>query len=248
MNDPQNEYHSVGVAGIGAITSLGDYTRQNGWTSRDFSPHINDFALSNYLSTPKTYLDRASALSLAACALALRDAGLEQVDGAQSGIMLGTRSGCLQTMRAFWDALAEKGARLAPPLLFSHSMLNAPTSLCAIEWGLLGPHQTLCAGERSGLEAVHAAFDALRLGRAAMMLCGGMEALSPAHELLEGDVARTEAACVFVLQHDNNGDLPRISDELLSQASANLDVARERFGHCGGAVGALAMLSVLESA
>lgn len=243
MNELVND---ICVAGIGAITPIGDYTRRDGWTSRDFSSHLNDFALTNYLSTPKTYLDRASALSLAACALALHDAEIDDVDGANIGIMLGTRSGCLQTMRAFWDALAEKGARLAPPLLFSHSMLNAPTSLCAIEWGLLGPHQTLCAGERSGLEASHAAFDALRLGRATTMLCGGVEALSPAHELLEGDILRTEAACAFVLQRGANTDLPPVSEAWFAQASENLDAARARFGHCGGAVGALALLMALD--
>jgi 3-oxoacyl-(acyl-carrier-protein) synthase len=137
-----------------------------------------DFDLKNYLSTPKTYLDRASALALAGCAEALRDAGLEGPFDGDFGISLGTQFGCVETMRGFEATLAEKGAKSVSPLLFSHSYFNSPISVCAIEWGLKGWHGTFC-GETALRDAVEAAGDAITLGHATRMLCGGADALSP---------------------------------------------------------------------
>ena len=244
---------SVYLTGVGAITPCGDYSLYGDWTREQaFAPRREDFALTNYLTTPKTYLDRCSALALAGCAFALQDAELPQPEGATTGIALGTRTGCVDTMRNFWDVLSEKGARLAPPLLFSHSMLNAPASLCAIEWGLQGPHVTLCAGELSGLEAARAAWDALRLGRAQTMLCGGVEAESASHDQLHAEVG-AESACFFVLQRGSD-DAPfaegavLVTEAWFARAVALLPQTREKYGSGSGATGALALLMALDTA
>jgi len=213
---------------------------------------LDDFKIEDHALAPKTYLDRCSALALAGCAQALRDAGVAwPVEGGEEfGLTIGTHLGCLDTMQGFWKNTLEKGVRAASPLIFSHSYLNSPISLCAIEFGLKGYHTTFCAGQNSGLEAVRAAFDAIRLGHAQAMLCGGVEALSPARESCEpGDLG--EGAAFFVLEsaaHAQTRGAARqieIADETFDVAARDGSVI-ERFGDCGGATGTLALAEIFK--
>jgi 3-oxoacyl-(acyl-carrier-protein) synthase len=162
-----------------------------------------DFDIKQYLSTPKTYLDRASALALAGCALALSDAGLEGPFDSDFGIALGTQFGCVETMRVFEATLAEKGARSVSPLLFSHSYFNSPISLCAIEWGLKGWHGTFCGADALAT-AVEAAHDAILLGHSTRMLCGGVDALSTARSWAE-EIEPREWSAFWVLEREGEG-------------------------------------------
>lgn len=259
-----NELHSVVMTGMGAITARGDWTLHG--ARRDVAANevneksgaISNFALGDYLDSQKTYLDRCSALALAGCALALRDAGVsarhmsthvadESEEGEDFGIALGTHLGCIETMKGFWDKVASGGVRAASPLLFSHSYFNSPISLCAIEFGLKGFHGTFCNRAQSGWDAVRAAFDAIRLGHATTMLCGGVEALTPARALFEpasDDAALSEASVFFVLEEAQNAmrrnaDSQTFDDAVLQSALNHQDVMRARFGDCGGASGAL---------
>nr|AUN36260.1 3-oxoacyl-[acyl-carrier-protein] synthase KASII [uncultured bacterium] len=205
-----NEFQDVVLTGLGAITALGDFTLHGEKPSAakisasSESGTIENFALENYLASQKTYLDRCSALALAGCALALKDAQIEAAaDAARFGIILGTHFGCIETMKGFWDKAIEKGVRLANPLLFSHSYFNSPISLCAIEFGLKGYHATFCANENSGAEAVRAAFDAIRLGHADAMVCGGVDAVTPTRALCAPGERAGEASVFFVLENKN---------------------------------------------
>jgi len=141
---------------------------------------IRDFDLGHYLESQKTYLDRCSEFTLAACSLALKDADLQIAGEARwrSGICLGTAYGCVGTLQTFTSLLHEKGARLANPLLFSHAYINTPVSLAAIEFDLAGFHSNVCHGSISGSLAIAVAADAIRAGRAEVMLAGGTEAFS----------------------------------------------------------------------
>lgn len=245
-----SELQTVVLTGLGAITACGDWTLHSEVKERRADKTgfaIEDFALENYLTSPKTYLDRSSALALAGCALALKDAGIElPVANGNFGITLGTHFGCVETMKSFWDKALEKGARLANPLLFSHSYFNSPISLCAIEFGLKGYHGTFCAQERSGNEAVRAAFDAIRLGHAEAMLCGGVDAVSPTRELVAPTEKLGEASVFFVLEsqahaQSRNGKNGAVMSESWFETT-DFDAAKIRFGDCGGALGALALM------
>lgn len=165
---------------------------------------LPDFDLKDYPVAPKTYLDRASALALAACGLALRNAGLSAPLGDDFGLCIGTQFGAVQTMGAFESKLAETGAKTVSPLLFSHSGFNAPAAIISIEWGVRGHHAPFC-GARSGLDAVEAGRDALLLGQAQRMLCGAVEARSPAREL-SGEGEMGEGALFLVLERNGAGE------------------------------------------
>jgi 3-oxoacyl-(acyl-carrier-protein) synthase len=261
--------HEVILRGMAAITARGNFTLHGPDTpsvgdirtaqdSESFT--IDTFKLEHYLTSQKTYLDRCSALALAGCAMALRDADITwPIESTHSsnapephsfGITLGTHLGCIETMNVFWEKATERGVRLANPLLFSHSYLNSPISLCAIEFGLKGYHTTFCAGQDSGLEAVRAAHDALRLGHADAMLCGGVEAVSAARESFEPVESMGEAAVFFVLESIKHppsqatGYFP-LGESMFRLAEQQRDAVRARFGDCGGAEGALCLAYAL---
>jgi 3-oxoacyl-[acyl-carrier-protein] synthase II len=241
----------VVLTGCAAITARGDFNcnAPQVLEDADFAGGaIEGFALGKYLQSSKTYLDRCSALALAGCALVLQNANqtwpVEDSDA--FGIALGTHDGCLETMRAFWDSVAERGVEKANSILFSHSYLNSPISLCAIEFGLRGHHGTYSSDSKSGWDAVQIAFDAIQLGHADAMLCGGVEALTPARRACESQSQMSEASAFFVLESreraQNRGAqvLADVSDAWFE----NADIARavQIFGDCGGANGALALL------
>lgn len=234
-----NELQTVHLTGLAAITPPHGARR------------IDDFKIEDYALSPKTYLDRCSALALAGAALALRDAGIAWPveNGDEFGLTLGTHLGCLETMHGFWQHTLEKGVRAASPLIFSHSYINSPISICAIEFGLKGYHATFCAGKNSGLEVVRAGFDAIRLGHAEAVLCGGVEALTPTREACEpGDLG--EASVFFVLESAARATARgksqlEIGEFWFESIHEKTCVFTEIYGDCGGALSALALASAL---
>lgn len=164
---------------------------------------ISGFDLKSYPVAPKTYLDRAAALALAACGLALERAEMQGPLGDEVGLCLGTQFGDVQTMASFETKLAESGAKTVSPLLFSHSFFNSPAAILSIEWGIRGHHAPFC-GLRSGLDAVEVGRDVLLLGQAERMICGAVEARSAAREL-SGEEESGEGAVFLVLERDGEG-------------------------------------------
>ncbi len=164
---------------------------------------VGEIKRADYPLSPKTYLDRASELALCAAALALRTAKLSGPLGPDCGLAMGTQFGSVETMRVFEDKLHQSGTRGASPLLFSHSYFNAAAALIAIEWGIGGYHAPFC-GRDSAWQAIETARDAIVLGHAETMLCGGVEANSPARSWA-GENQSGEGAVFVVLQRDGNG-------------------------------------------
>jgi 3-oxoacyl-(acyl-carrier-protein) synthase len=253
------ELNNVVLTGLGCITARGDLTLQSATTSNDAQAFtLPDFKLDDYLSSQKTYLDRCSALTLAGCALALRDAGLSwplnddtSTHDQLCGITLGTHLGCIETMKVFWDKATERGTRLANPLLFSHSYFNTPISLCAIEFGLKGYHTTFCAGQQSGIEAVRAALGAIQLGHSQAMICGGVEAVTPTRNLLEPSATLGEASAFFVLESAHRAEQRNATNRITLDNRVLAEVTNDHsfyttYGDCGGATSALPLAGLIQ--
>ena len=274
----------VFVTGIGPISAvgIGHEEFQNGLDegrdgriSAEFCMDrkiavCQDFMLEDFAVSEKTYIDRCSALTLAACALTLEDSGIElaQQDLTRYGLSLGTAWGCLESLATVTERVQNKGARLAPPLVFMHSFINSPASLAAIEFGIKGPASTFSAGDLSSANALQYALDVLRDNRCDLILAGGVEALS--ETLLRGygaelfaDENRTpgEGACLLTLETEHSATargakplaelvavtLAGTAESALQQAceEAGLNVVpdvlptQEIYGHTFGASGAL---------
>jgi 3-oxoacyl-[acyl-carrier-protein] synthase II len=134
---------------------------------------VKDFVLKDYIPTVTSYVDRCSALAMAAARLALDDAGIdaEQARSGDWGLAYATAWGCLDSMELFFAKVA-KNPKFASPLIFSHAYANSPSSLVCIEFGLSGPGATFCEGETGALTALGWARD--RLERTRGSECCGM--------------------------------------------------------------------------
>ncbi|MHB8995431.1 MAG: beta-ketoacyl synthase N-terminal-like domain-containing protein [Armatimonadota bacterium] len=169
-----------------------------------------DFVVEDYLESEKTYLDRCSELTLAACALAWQDAGIDwrELDHTRVGLCLGTAYGCLDSVENMTARVQKKGVRFGSPVIFTHSFANSPTSLAAVEYQLEGPTSTFCVGEASASSALDFAARIIGDGRAEVVLAGGVEALSLS---LLGYLGLKppawvpgEGACLFVLESEEH--------------------------------------------
>jgi 3-oxoacyl-(acyl-carrier-protein) synthase len=165
-----------------------------------------DFCVEDYLESQKTYLDRCSELTLAACALALAAAGLNwrELAAPRFGLCLGTAWGCLDSMLNQTRRVQAKGVRFGSPVIFTHSFANSPTSLAAIEYHIEGPTSTFCVGGVSGAAALEYGSRLIATGRADVVLAGGVEALSePLLQYVQragGDYVPGEGAGLLVLE------------------------------------------------
>lgn len=143
---------------------------------------VPEFDLKQLVETPKTYLDRCSALTLAACFLAVRDASLPWKDSAEErrGLSHGTAFGCLDSLFAVTGRMRRQGARAASPMIFTHAFVNSPASLVAIEYSLRGSAATFADGSLSGAEALAYGRERVAADEVDFCLAGGAEALSEA--------------------------------------------------------------------
>jgi len=170
-----------------------------------------DFALADFVVSEKTYLDRCSEFTLAACAMAFEEAGLRPGDipPERVGLALGTAYGPLDTMWAHTQRVQTGGLRRASSVLFLHSFVNTPVSLASIEFDIRGPVACFCQGLASSGAALQFGADLIADGRADLVLCGGVDALSEVLYAALNDAGRlgadfvpAEGAALLALQPD----------------------------------------------
>jgi 3-oxoacyl-[acyl-carrier-protein] synthase II len=144
---------------------------------------IDDFRPADHLSSKRARrLDRFSQLGVAAARLALADAGIvpEREDRDRIGAMMGSALGGVAHAEAQSAAFSERGLRSVDPTLAISVFGGAVSCNIAIEFGFTGPNATNAMSCASGTVAIGDAVQAIRSGRADVMLAGGAEApLSP---------------------------------------------------------------------
>ncbi len=167
---------------------------------------VKNLDIATILPSVKTYLDRASEFTLAACMMAINSANLskDNISKWRTGAVMGSQFGCLSTLYTYTTLLQQKGVRMANPLLFSHSYLNTPISLVAIEFGI-GGHHGAFAGKDAGLQAIESSIEAIQMNRADIIVVVGVDVISQSQykalsvsKNLEYPIG--EAACAFVLE------------------------------------------------
>ena len=164
----------VSVAGVGCELSAETLGNQ---PPAELADSVGELNLVGHLKAAKTYLDRNSQLALLSASMAMDDAGLLPPDESLNvGVSFGTAFGNVGTTETFLKMLAQKGPKLASPLLFIHSYPNTSSSLIAIEWTLTGPALNFCTGSSAGVDAIIAAAETITDGKADVMLTGAAEA------------------------------------------------------------------------
>jgi 3-oxoacyl-[acyl-carrier-protein] synthase II len=124
-------------------------------------------------------LDRSTRLISAAAKLALEDAGLQitQENTHSIGVSIGTTFGGLHSIAEFDKQGLIEGPKYVNPSHFPNTVINSPASQVSIRFQIKGFNTTVSTGFCAGLDAVSYAVDFIRLGRADIVLAGGVEEL-----------------------------------------------------------------------
>lgn len=148
------------------------------WDSAGLSAHraalVRGFNPKQFVPAAKLRrMNGLSRLAVSAARLALDDSG--PVDGATTGVAMGSTFGPMQTSIDYMNDYVDRGPSLAPPQLFAESVANAPGSHIAIEWGLRGFNITVTQRESSALAAAMVAALQIVRGAERTALIGGVE-------------------------------------------------------------------------
>lgn len=123
--------------------------------------------------------DRFTQFTLVAAEEALEQAGLEFEDqlAAQSGVVLGTSGGGLNTQDDNYRAVYEEGKNRVHPFIVPKLMNNAAASHVSMTYNLRGPSFTVATACASSNHAMGQAFWLVRMGVAKVMVTGGAESM-----------------------------------------------------------------------
>jgi 3-oxoacyl-[acyl-carrier-protein] synthase II len=215
----------VVVTGMGAVTALGNDVSST-WDGlvagrsgirriEAFDPsrltsqvaaEVRDFDASHVLDRKDLRrTDRYIQFGLVATREAMDQAGLPaRLEGTlaeETGVILGTGLGGVQTLFDNVVTFAERGPDRISPFLIPMGIPNVGAGQVAISFGALGPNFATVSACATGGHAIGESFETIRRGDAEMMLAGGTEA--PMHEALVGGFCSMKA--LSTRNHDPAG-------------------------------------------
>lgn len=160
-------------SGLSAIQPIDRF--DTGGLSAHKAALVSGFTPREYISPMKMRrMNTLSRYGVSAAKLALTDRGGHSMP-AETGVVIGTSFGPVQTSVDYMQEYVQKGAALAPPQLFAESVANAPGSHIAIENGLRGFNVTVTQRESSALAAAMYASAQIVKGNIGSALIGGVE-------------------------------------------------------------------------
>jgi 3-oxoacyl-[acyl-carrier-protein] synthase II len=149
--------------------------RVEGWPSR-LAAEVDDATLAALVDRDMARrLSRICQLSVAACRLAVDDAGIG--GGPRLGIVVGTEHGDFRSSEEFAAGFLRCGPSGLSPMIFPNTVMNAMAAVAAIAVGARGPSVTLNQATVAGDLAVARAAAMIAGGRAAAVLAGGVDEL-----------------------------------------------------------------------
>ena len=176
-------------------------------------------------------MDRFAQLVVAAARQAQADSGIEiEKEPERIGASVATAMGGMRAFEDCCETLAEDGPGRVNPFSLLAVIPNAAAARVSIQLGTRGPLRSSCAACAASQMAIGDGLDAIRLGRADAMLCGG------------GDSAITPNA---IAGYAAMRALSRRNDDPAA-ASRPFDVDRD--GFVMGEAGAILVLEELEHA
>ncbi len=123
--------------------------------------------------------DKFTQFTLLAARQAVAQSGLDFQGalGLDSGVVLGTAAGGVNTWDENYRAVYEEGKNRVHPFVVPKLMNNAAASHVSMEWGLRGPTFSVSTACASSNHAMGLAFQMVRSGAARAMITGGSEAM-----------------------------------------------------------------------
>jgi 3-oxoacyl-[acyl-carrier-protein] synthase II len=193
----ENGRRRVVITGLGAVTPLGSDVKSS-WqqvlagasaggpiTLFDASDQsvriaceLKDFEPTTWIDRKQARrMDRVAQMVVAAAREAERDSGLEiERESDRIGASVATGMGGMNAFESLCASVVERGPDRVNPFLIPAIIPNMAAAWTSMELGTRGPLQAQCTACAAGAMAIGEGADAIRLGRADVMLCGGSEA------------------------------------------------------------------------
>ena len=246
-----NGRRRVVVTGLGAVTPLGN-DAETTWdnlirgesaageiTRFDASAYATHFACEVKEFDPTKWIehkqarrmDRFAQMIVAAARQAEEDSGIDvSAEPDRVGVAVATGIGGLKAYQDCYDTLRDRGPDRVNPFSIPAIIPNMGAAWVSMELGTQGPLSSQCTACAASNMAIGESMDAIRLGRAEVMLAGGAEA-----PITEVGIAGFGAMRALSRR---NGDPKR--------ASRPFDAGRD--GFVMGEAGAILVLEELEHA
>ena len=192
-----NGRRRVVITGLGAVTPLGNDVRSS-WeqlvagrgaagpiTAFDttgfavtFACEAKDFEPTQWIERKQARrMDRFAQMIVAAAHQAQADAGLEvEQECDRVGVSVATAMGGLESFESACETLIERGPGRVNPFAIPTIIPNMGAAQISIALGTKGPLTSQCTACAASTMAIGDGLDAIRLGRADVMLAGGSEA------------------------------------------------------------------------
>ncbi|HEX3630456.1 MAG TPA: beta-ketoacyl-ACP synthase II [Candidatus Dormibacteraeota bacterium] len=188
----------VVVTGTGAITALGNTTRET-WEAvkagrsgirrvQAFDPSTTPSQVASEVVDfkPETWLDRKAArhmsrfvqFAMVATKEALSESGLSitEANRDQVGVLVGSAIGGLEEIEEAHTILKERGPSRISPFTVPMMIADMGAGQVSITIGARGPNYSTVSACASGAHAIGEAFETIRRGDATAMVAGGSEA------------------------------------------------------------------------
>ena len=187
----------VVITGVGAVTPLGTDVRSS-WeqlvagrgaagpiTAFDttgfavtFACEAKDFEPTRWIERKQARrMDRFAQMIVASAHQARADAGLEvERECDRVGVSVATAMGGLESFENACETLIQRGPGRVNPFAIPMIIPNIGAARVSIELGTKGPLTSQCTACAASTMAIGDGLDAIRLGRADVMLAGGSEA------------------------------------------------------------------------
>ena len=193
----QNGRRRVVITGLGAVTPLGndvETTWEGLLAGRSGAGPITQFDATGYFVhfacelkdfDPTVWIERKQArridrfaqMIIAAARQAEADSGLDIArEGERVGASVATGIGGLRSYQDCYDTLLARGPDRVNPFSIPAIIPNMGAAWVSMELGTRGPLSSQCTACAASNMAIGDGLDAIRLGRADVMFCGGTEA------------------------------------------------------------------------
>jgi 3-oxoacyl-[acyl-carrier-protein] synthase II len=197
MNGSLDGRRRVVITGLGGVTPLGNdvatswenlvagKSGANKITAFDasdypvnFACELKDFDPSEWIERKQARrMDRFAQMIAAAARQAEADSGLDVAPEAERiGASIATGIGGLKAFQDCYDVLKERGPDRVNPFSIPQIIPNMGAAWVSMELGTRGPLSSQCTACAASNMAIGDGLDAIRLGRADAMFCGGTEA------------------------------------------------------------------------
>jgi 3-oxoacyl-[acyl-carrier-protein] synthase II len=192
-----NGRRRVVITGMGAVTPLGNDVEST-WSallggesgaaeitqfdttgySVHFACEVKDFDPTQWMEKKAARrMDRFSQLILGAARQAEQDSGIDVAKAPDRiGVSVATGIGGLKSLQESYDVLKERGPDRVNPFAITAIIPNMGAAWVSMELGTKGPLSSQCTACAASNMAIGESLDAIRLGRADVMLAGGTEA------------------------------------------------------------------------